>query len=80
MYAQEMLQKAFGSLHLRGQQVMTWGDEQATKALSLASAALWAPVTVPIALFQFGVGLYPVQELLLKPLQYLQASSTVRAI
>ena len=78
MYAPEMVQKAFSSLQARGKQVAEWGDAQASSVLSLASTALWAPLTVPLAVFHFSVGLYPVQTLLLKPLQYLQTSTSVR--
>ncbi len=77
MYAPEMLQKAFSSLQARGKQAAEWGDAQASRALSLASTALWAPLSIPLAAFRFSVGLYPVQTLLLKPLQYLQTSTSV---
>ncbi|CAL8464187.1 g3722 [Coccomyxa elongata] len=44
--------------------------------MSLASTLFWAPLTVPYGVYQFSLGLYPVQELLLKPLLSLQASKT----
>lgn len=77
MYAPAIVQRTLKSLHDRALSVTAWGDAQAAKAMSLASIVFWAPLTVPYGVYQFSLGLYPVQELLLKPLLLLQASKTV---
>ncbi len=77
MYAPAIVEKTLKNLQDRVSTVTSWGDAQAAKALSLASTLFWAPLTVPYGLYQFSLGLYPVQELLLKPILSLQTSKTV---
>ncbi|BDA49312.1 hypothetical protein COCOBI_13-4240 [Coccomyxa sp. Obi] len=76
MYAPAIVERTLKSLQDRALSVTAWGDAQATKAMSLASTLFWAPLTVPYGVYQFSLGLYPVQEILLKPLLSLQASKT----
>lgn len=77
MYAPAIAERTLKSLQDRASSVTAWGDAQVAKAMSLASTLFWAPLTVPYGVYQFSLGLYPVQELLLKPLLSLQASKTV---
>ena len=77
MYGPAIVKQTLNSLRDRASSVTAWGDAQAAKAMSLASTLFWAPLTVPYGVYQFGLGLYPVQELFLKPLLVLQASKTV---
>ena len=77
MYAPEALQKLFSGLHTRALQLASWGDATVARAVSVAFTAMRAPITVPMAVFHFSVGLYPVQCFILKPLQLLQVSVSV---
>lgn len=78
MYAPAIVEKTLRTLQDRVSSLTSWGDAQAAKAMSLASSLFWAPITVPYGMYQFTLGLYPVQELILKPLLSLQAAKTVR--
>jgi hypothetical protein len=77
MYAPAIVERTLKSLQDRVSTITSWGDAQAAKAMSLTSTLFWAPLTVPYGVYQFSLGLYPVQELLLKPLLSLQAAKTV---
>lgn len=77
MYSIPLINNTLQSLRKQVHDIATWGDAQATRALSLASTLFWSPVTVPFAVYQFSLSLYPTQALVLKPALALHASKTV---
>jgi hypothetical protein len=80
MFSISLVKSIVQSLKKQAHDFASWGDAQATKALNIASAVLWAPVTVPYAAYQFSLSLYPVQAYVLKPALDLQVSKTVKIL